>query len=349
MSIGSSKKLEAPAYKDLTLGQLRSFAAAARLGSLSAAARSLGLAQPTVWKQVQALEASFGVPLLAAHSRGCTPTEEGQVLESLVGPILAEFDGLGRRYEESLHRRETVIQVAATPRVIDEDMPGAIARFQRRRPEVKVVLHTASDDEVAQRVDAGTCDLGFSELCGPGPSNPRLSSELGYELDVLLIVPRRHPLARAKRVDPRSLGRYPMVTSPGALGDPAVRAQLHKHNVFATPAKVESFTAAGVRRYVELGFGIGIIGGLLSSPLRRALAQQGLVAQVMNAHFGRITIYSIRRTDALRRELHEEFVRVVQSTMAGDSTHSTRRRRAHRDGIGNMESGIVRTSRKSSP
>jgi DNA-binding transcriptional LysR family regulator len=331
MSIGDSKKLEVPAYKDLTLGQLRSFSAAARLGSLAAAARDLGLAQPTVWKQVQALEASFGVPLLAAHSRGCRPTEEGRILESLVRPILVEFDGLGRRYEEAIHRRETLIQVAATPRVIDEDMPGAIADFQRRRSEVKVILHTASDDEVAQRVDAGACDLGFSELCGPGPSNPRLSYELSYELDVLLIVPRRHPLARAKRVDPRSLGRHPMVTAPGALGDPAVRSQLHKHHVFSTPAKVESFTAAGVRRYVELGFGIGIIGGHLSPPLRRSLAQQGLVAHSLNAHFGRISIYAIRRTDALRRELHDEFVRVVSSTQ---------RHKGHKGGIGNPESGM---------
>jgi DNA-binding transcriptional LysR family regulator len=317
MSDGNSKKLEVPAYKDLTLGQLRSFAAAARLGSLAAAARDLGLAQPTVWKQVQALEASFGARLLAAHPRGCRPTEEGRVLERLVRPVLAEIDGLGRRYEESLRRRETLVQVAATPRVIDEDMPAAIAAFQRRRPEVKVVLHTASDDEVAQRVDQGACDLGFSELCGPGPANPRLSYEASYELDVLLIVPRRHPLARARRIDPRAIGRHPMVTSPGALGDPAVRSRLHKHNVFATPAKVESFTAAGVRRYVELGFGIGIIGGHLSAPLRRSLALQGLAAHSLNAAFGRITIYAIRRTDALRHELHEEFVRVVRSCMPG--------------------------------
>ena len=315
MSTDDSQKLEAPAYKDLTLGQLRSFSAAARLGSLAAAARDLGLAQPTVWKQVQALEASFGVPLLSAHSRGCVPTKEGEVLEALVRPILVEFDALGRRYEEALHRRETLIRVAATPRVIDEDMPAVVASLERRRLDVKVVLHTASDEEVAARVDAGTCDFGYSELCGTGPSNPRLSYELSYELDVLLVVPRRHPLARARGIDLRSLGRYPMVTAPGALGDPAVRAQLHKHQVYATPAKVESFTAAGVRRYVELGFGIGIIGGRLSPVLRRSLAGQGLVARSLNAHAGRIPIFAIRRTDAPRRELHEEFVRVVRDCM----------------------------------
>ncbi len=317
MSGSDSQKLEVPAYKDLTLGQLRSFAAAARMGSLAAAARELGLAQPTVWKQVQALEASFGLPLLVSHARGCRPTAEGKVLEELVRPILSEFDGLGRRYEEALQRRETLLRVAATPRIIDEDLPGSIAAFHARRPRVKVVLHTSSDEGVAERVDAGDCDLGFSELCGPGPANPRLSYELSYEMDVLLVAPRGHALVRSKRVDPRALGRHPMVTAPTAIGDPAVRSLLHKHRVFETPARVEAFTAAGIRRYVELGFGVGIIGGLSSAALRRSLARQGLAARPMSAHFGRLAIYAIRRTDTLRRELHEEFVRVVRSSMSG--------------------------------
>ena len=47
-------------YKDTTFQQLRSFYEAARLGSLSAAATSLGLAQPTVSQQIHALERRNG-------------------------------------------------------------------------------------------------------------------------------------------------------------------------------------------------------------------------------------------------------------------------------------------------
>ncbi len=46
-------------YKEGRLQQLRSFCETARLGSLAAAAQALGLAEPTVWEQVHALERQF--------------------------------------------------------------------------------------------------------------------------------------------------------------------------------------------------------------------------------------------------------------------------------------------------
>ena len=73
-------------YKDTTAQQLRSFHETARLGSFSAAAKSLGLANPTVWQQVRALELDFGEPLLEPRGRGCHLTEAGRLLADLIGP-----------------------------------------------------------------------------------------------------------------------------------------------------------------------------------------------------------------------------------------------------------------------
>jgi molybdate transport repressor ModE-like protein len=304
------------AYKELTLVQMRSFAAVARLGSLSGAARSLGLAQPTVWKQVRALEAAFAAGLVEPHARGCRLTAEGRALDALVRPILSEVDALGRRYEEALSRREPEIRVAATPRIIDEDLPACVAAFQKAWPRAKIVLRTAIDEEVALVVARGECDLGYTEHGGPELEAGRLSWEMSYELDVLLLAPRGHPLSRRERVTPAMLGRYPMVTAPDAVCDPAVRAALQKHRVFSTPARVNAFMAAGIRRYVELGFGIGVIGGLLTPALRRSLAAQGLSARSMSRWFGRIAIDCLRRPGGYAHESHRAFARLVRRTMA---------------------------------
>ena len=56
------------AYKDITLQQLRSFCETVRVGSLTAAADALGLARPTVWKQVHVLERQLGMLLLEPHA-----------------------------------------------------------------------------------------------------------------------------------------------------------------------------------------------------------------------------------------------------------------------------------------
>ena len=77
------------AYKEITLQQLRSFCETVRLGSLTAAADSLGLARPTVWKQVHALEHHLGVQLVEPHTRGCQATEAGRLLADIASPLVS--------------------------------------------------------------------------------------------------------------------------------------------------------------------------------------------------------------------------------------------------------------------
>src|SRR5436190_3192251 len=97
-------KTKAPAYKDVTLGQLRSFCETARRGSFTAAAAALRLAHPTVWKQVHALEATFGRALIEPHARGCRLTEAGEVLLRLAAPNVFDLDSLRRRFDEELQQ-----------------------------------------------------------------------------------------------------------------------------------------------------------------------------------------------------------------------------------------------------
>jgi DNA-binding transcriptional LysR family regulator len=313
MSNNSSNKLEIPAYKDLTLPQIRSFVAAARLGSLAAAARSQGLAQPTVWKMVRSLEAAFGVRLLEPHARGCRLTDEGRVLEALLRPVVSDLEAVRRRFEEAAAGRPSRLRVAATPRVIEEDLPACVAAFERRRPRAQIVFRTATDEGTVSLVENRECDLGLSEV---GEAHPRLAFEPAYALDLLLIAPRGHPLAARRRVGPGDLKAFPMVTAPGTMRDAGVRERLARHDVFRTPARVGVFTTAGIRRYVQLGFGIGLIGGILTPAFRRGLAAQGLAARPMTRYFGRLTVHAVRRADAPPDPAADEFLRTVKVAFA---------------------------------
>ena len=82
------------AYKEITLLQLRSFCETVRLGSLTAAADSLGLARPTVWEQVHALEHHLGMQLVEPHARGCQSTEAGRFLAEMAGPLVTGISSL---------------------------------------------------------------------------------------------------------------------------------------------------------------------------------------------------------------------------------------------------------------
>src|SRR5881227_3049868 len=107
-------RLSRHTYKEIRLQQLRSFCETARLGSLAAAAASLGLAQPTVWEQVHALEREFAAQLVEPHGRGCRVTEAGRVLAGLAAPLVAGIDSLKRNFESARHDVETWLTLTTT-------------------------------------------------------------------------------------------------------------------------------------------------------------------------------------------------------------------------------------------
>jgi len=80
------------AMRDLDWSLIRSFLAVAETGSLSAAARRLGLSQPTLGRQVRAAEAALGTPLFTRAARGLVPTEAGA---ALIGPARTKMLLLG--------------------------------------------------------------------------------------------------------------------------------------------------------------------------------------------------------------------------------------------------------------
>jgi hypothetical protein len=65
------------AYKDLTFQQLRSFCETARLGSMSAAAKEIGLTHPAVREQVLTLERDFGVSLIEGIAAAAASPRKG--------------------------------------------------------------------------------------------------------------------------------------------------------------------------------------------------------------------------------------------------------------------------------
>ena len=122
------------AYKDLTLQQLRSFCETVHLGSLSAAAGSLGLSHPTVWKQVHSLEQHFGLRLVESHSRGCRPTDAGRALAELASPLVTGIGSLKQTLQEASTQARVFLTIAATQRRLVEDLPGCMTEFERLPP-----------------------------------------------------------------------------------------------------------------------------------------------------------------------------------------------------------------------
>jgi len=300
----STSETEVPAYKDITLRQLRSFCETARLGSLTGAARELRLAHPTVWKQVHALEEHFGVRLVEPHVRGCRLTDEGRVLAELASPLVTDIDRLRAQFGTERTRLGSKLGVASSSRILIEALPEVVGDFTRSRPEVQVALRQMEDPRVADAVESGEADLGLTASNLAAETRPMLACGLCCHVEVNLIAPPGHPVTKLRGVRPTDVGRWPLVNSRDSFRDPAINAQLDRYDVFrGRPRRVEAFAGDTVKEYVRRGYGVGLI-ALWRSPK----GLPGLWQRPMGRWFGRASVYVITKKRPKREGLVRAFM-----------------------------------------
>jgi DNA-binding transcriptional LysR family regulator len=280
-------------YKETTIQQLRSFHETAHLGSFVAAATSLGLATPTIWQQVRALERDLGERLIEPQGRGCRPTEAGLLLAEMIGPLVSGVGTLKRRFQEALAKVPPRLVMATTPRILAEDLPECLAEVQRLHPEIRLSVKEMLNSEIFMAVEAGTLDVGLVYDAGPDTirRNPWLESEALYKVDISLITPMDHPLARRRQIRPADLRGYPLVNALRGIPDVSAMAILDKAGVLQAAGQIleVNFTATACR-YVEMGFGIGLI----FTPCGKKI-HPGIHERSMARHFGQVEIYQIRK------------------------------------------------------
>jgi DNA-binding transcriptional LysR family regulator len=128
--------------------RVRAFLVTAEEGSLSAAARALGLAQPTLGRQVEALERELGVALFERHGRGLRPTEAGlrlldhaRAMGGGAGGLALAVAGLGDGLAGE-------VSVSASDIYAARLLPPVLARLRSEHPalRIEVVVDNALSD-----------------------------------------------------------------------------------------------------------------------------------------------------------------------------------------------------------
>ncbi|MEQ1569451.1 MAG: LysR family transcriptional regulator [Myxococcota bacterium] len=132
----------------------RSFLAVTRSGSLSGAARDLGLTQPTVGRHVDALESALGVPLFTRSPAGLRPTAAASRLLPQVEAMAAVAGSLVRSASEARDDEGGVVRVTASEIVGVHVLPPILAEFRGRFPRVALELELSDRDSDLLRRDA---------------------------------------------------------------------------------------------------------------------------------------------------------------------------------------------------
>jgi len=135
----------------------RSLLAVITEGSLSAAARSLGLTQPTVGRHIELLELAFGTPLFLRSQRGLTPTDTALAMRSHAALMAATSTSLARIAaggSESGQESDIKgpVRLSASEVISIEVLPQILAPLQERFAGLEIEL-SASDtvEDLLQR------------------------------------------------------------------------------------------------------------------------------------------------------------------------------------------------------
>jgi LysR family transcriptional regulator, regulator of abg operon len=181
----------------MKLNQLRDAVAVAERGSLRAAARHLGAAQPALSRSIHELERELGVPLFERRARGMVLTPMGEVLVRRAAAVLGEVRR-AREEIDQLHGGVGGSVVAALSSVAHMALlPHALRAFRTRYPQVHLRIH----EGVYPSAEAGLKDGTIDVYIGPTPGRsraPELSEEKLFDNRRTILGRKGHPLAKAR-------------------------------------------------------------------------------------------------------------------------------------------------------
>lgn len=195
--------------EDLTL-----FVETVRRGSLSQAARTLAVSQPTVSRRIQRLESELGQVLLDRSGAAVSPTPAGLAFLRFAERVLAQRQEL-RRELTALPDIAGEVAIAASTTPGEGLVPRLLAEFGQVHPTVRLHLHVMDSQMVENCVLERHCQLGFM---GVEPHPGLCHFYQVAEDELCLALPASHELASQDFIRPDELLSLPFMERPPGSG-----------------------------------------------------------------------------------------------------------------------------------
>jgi DNA-binding transcriptional LysR family regulator len=145
----------------LDVTRLRVLVAVARCGSVTAAARTLNYAQPSVSHHLARLEAETGTKLIQRAGRGIRLTDAGRLLAERAAEVIGRLDAAENELASYTGLRAGRLRLAAFPSALGTIVPAAAAIMREHQPGVDLRLTEAEPPEALRMLRAGYVDVAL--------------------------------------------------------------------------------------------------------------------------------------------------------------------------------------------
>ena len=224
----------------MNVQQLRYLVAVSDFGSVSAAARSLGVTQPVISRSVHAFEIEQGVTVFGLSGTRLVITEAAQAIVNAARDALAAIDAVGQTAQAVRDKRELVIATTPTNGLL---LTEALSELRRCERGLVIRVCRADDaDDVLRIVHDGVAEIGFSELT-PLVRDRQLTALPIAELEVVFVSPMGTDLPA--EVSWNDVVMQPLIVPPPDSGRRALINEMAKRASGTTPQATVVFEDRG--------------------------------------------------------------------------------------------------------
>ncbi|GAA1418978.1 LysR substrate-binding domain-containing protein [Agrococcus citreus] len=293
----------------MKLDQLRSFEAVARLGHFTRAAQELFLAQPSLSRQIAALEAEAGTELFRRAPAGVTLTAAGEVLLPIARRMLADASAAREQLDELAGLRQGSVRLGAPPTLCVSLVADVLAAYRSAHPGIELHITEGGSRSLVAAMDEGALDLALVVTRGEQRTPPatQLVPLLSEELVVI-------SSAAAGEGERRELTLAQLANMPQVAFSRSYDLRVATDAAFAaaglTPTiAVEGAEMDAVLRFVERGIGVAVV------PAMVVIDRPGLRSTLLVRPQLSRTVNLARRTDVGLSAAARAMERIVFETV----------------------------------
>ncbi|MDR0278569.1 MAG: LysR family transcriptional regulator [Paucimonas sp.] len=285
--------------------ELKAFYRVARLGSITLAAKKLGLSQPTVTTQIRNLESHYGVELFYRGGRRLALSEEGARLLPMVRDLLQKEADI-EFFLRNSGQQQGALRVAATAPYYILDL---VKIFRERLPQVEVSVEIGNSQQVLELLEEYRVDVAASSQLLE--DNRLIRRVLGTD-PLVVAVHRSHPLASRESVPLAALAGHCLLMREQGSTTRKLTEQMLEEAGVKVGALLEIGSRESIREAVLRNIGISIIARheVPHNPELRVISLEG--APVMHEY-----LYCLKERRQAR--LPAAFLGLAQEMSAIDS------------------------------
>lgn len=254
----------------VTLRQLRTFEAVARLSSFSGAAEEMHVSQPTVSKQIKSLHEAIGLPLLEQIGKKVFLTEAGRELYTTCSDWLNTWGRFEQTIADLKGMKQGRLKIA-TVTTTKYFMPRILGPFCAQYPGVDISLEVLNRDRLLERMAQNEDDL---YIMGVPPEGMDVDAEPFLDNPLVVLAPASHPLAQRKHIPLKALGKETFLMRERGSGTRMTIERLFAERDTPLNIRMELGSNEAIKQAVVGGLGLAILSQstLTTDPLQSELA-----------------------------------------------------------------------------